>query len=149
MTPAAHRAYAAVLGLLLAAFLFRVGAQFVQWLRPTPLLPPFEAWHSTTLPYGALLALQAATALVMATIVARVATCVVRSNARWGKGLLAFGLLYFVFKLFRLVAGLTFWSDHPWWGAVLASVFHLVLAAFVLVLALYHLRGSRRRPSEG
>ena len=42
----------------MAAFLFRVAAQAIQAWRPVAWLPPFEDWHSATLPYSLLLASQ-------------------------------------------------------------------------------------------
>ena len=46
--------------------------------------------------------------------------------------------------LFRLIGGLTFLRDVPWFQAILPTIFHLVLAGFLLVLADFHLRFARR-----
>ena len=134
--------YAAALGLLLAAFLFRVGAQLLQLYRPTDGLPPFAAWHSGALPYPWLVALQLLTAATMLAATLGVATRRIRPRPTWGRRLRALGLIYFGFMLFRLVSGLTFLSDRDWFAAPLPSAFHLVLAAFILVLGRYHSKAS-------
>jgi hypothetical protein len=57
-----------------------------------------------------------------------------------GIALLVAGAAYFAFMLFRLVGGLTFLQHLAWFQAMLPTLFHLVLAAFLLVLADFHLR---------
>src|SRR3712207_3552872 len=90
----ARRVHGAVLLLLLAAFLGRVLAQLIQAVRPVGWLPPFEAWHSATIPYGALLALQGATALLCLWPILGLVRGSTIPNRRLGRGLLATGLLY-------------------------------------------------------
>ena len=146
----ARRAYAAVLLLLLAAFLCRVLAQLIQAVRPVGWLPPFEAWHSATLPYGALVLSQVVIAAVCFWTIVGVLTG--RTVARRGLGgvLLALGLLYAGVMAFRLIAGWTILREASWFQQPLATTFHLVLAAFVLTLARFHLRhGQGGSPSRG
>jgi hypothetical protein len=59
---------------------------------------------------------------------------------RVGQWLLALRALYLGATAYRLVAGLTFLQHLAWFQAVLPTVFHMVLASFLLVLADYHLR---------
>jgi len=40
--------------------------------------------------------------------------------------------------LFRLVAGLTFVTNHSWFSARIPTFFHLVLASFLLLLGSFH-----------
>lgn len=128
----------------MAAFLFRVGAQAVQAWRPVAWLPPFEAWHSATLPYSLLLASQ----LVIFAAQLWMLVAMLRGRhrpRRWfGVALLVLGGAYFAFMLFRLVGGLTFLRDVPWFRVILPTIFHLVLAALLLVLADFHLRVQGR-----
>lgn len=137
---AAPRVHCVLLALLIAAFLFRVGAQALQAWAPRPWLPPFESWHSATVPYSLLLASQ----LVILAIQFWVLAALLRGRERprrWlGVTLLVLGAAYFAFMLFRLVAGQTLLGHVAWFEAVVPTLFHLVLAAFLLVLADFHLR---------
>jgi hypothetical protein len=147
----ARRVHAAVLLVLLAAFLGRVAAQLIQAVRPVDWLPPFDAWHSATLPYGGLLLLQAAT--VVLCLWAITGLLGGRTNPRRGLGrvLLGIGALYALLMGFRLLAGWSFLAEAAWFRQPLATMFHLVLAAFVLTLARFHLRapgGSTPRRSR-
>lgn len=137
-----------LLAFLIAAFLFRVIAQALQAWAPLPWLPPFEIWHSATLPYSLLLASQ----LVILAIQFWVLAALLRGRQRprrWlGVTLLVLGSAYFAFMLVRLVAGQTLLGRVAWFQAVVPTVFHLVLAAFLLVLADFHLRFQAGAPRE-
>ena len=128
----------------MAAFLFRVAAQAIQARHPVAWLPPFGAWHSATLPYWQLLLSQ----FVILAAQLWVLVAMLRGRhrpRRWlGLTLLVLGAAYFAFMLFRLIGGLTFLSHVPWFQVILPTVFHLVLASFLLVLADFHLRFARR-----
>lgn len=133
-----------VLTILMVAFLARVLAQLVQWLAPTPLLPPFEAWHSATVPYLGLLGSQVLILAAQIWLLRGVVTGAHAPRRPLGLCLLALGALYFGFMLFRLIGGLTFLAHAAWFQARIPTLFHLVLASFLLVLAHYHLSGSRK-----
>ena len=130
----------------MAAFLFRVAVQAIQAWRPVAWLPPFEEWHSDTVPYSLLLASQLV--ILAAQLWVLVVMLRGRYRARWwvGIALLILGGAYFAFMLFRLAGGLTFLQDVPWFDVVLPTIFHLVLAGFLLVLADFHLRFSQGAP---
>ena len=53
-----NRKFGFVLGAILLVFTFRVGGQFVQWIRPVSFLPNFSEWQSGVIPYGVLLSFQ-------------------------------------------------------------------------------------------
>lgn len=131
------------LTILTLVFLVRVLAQLVQWLAPTRLLPPFEAWHSATVPYLGLLASQVLILGAQIWLLRGVVTGTHAPRRRLGLGLLTFGVMYFGFMLFRLIGGLTFLAHAAWFQARIPTLFHLALATYLLVLAHYHLRGSR------
>jgi hypothetical protein len=138
------RRYALGLWLLLGAFAFRVAAQPVQLWRTVPWLPPFEAWHSGALPYAVLVTLQA---LILAAQ-ARLALAfwrgrVVASHAT-GRRWLGLGAIYFGLMLTRLALGASLLATQRWFSAWLPTVFHLVLASFVLVVGAYHWRHAPR-----
>lgn len=132
------------LWVLLGLFGIRVMAQWLQSRFSFAFLPAFDDWHSGALPYPTLLSLQALIAAVMAY------TCWVFTRAspvpRRGAGvaLLVFGGVYLVTMLGRLVIGLFFMPDHYWFGQHLPSLFHLVLASFVLLVGGYHFSCSDR-----
>lgn len=126
-------------------FIFRVAAQLLQYLHPVAWLPPFDSWHSATLPYPLLLAIQAVIIVLLARIARRVQRGAVRPRPRLGNGLRLLGGLYFAAMLARLALGCTVLSGHPWFDKPVPSLFHLVLAGFLLALAAYH-RDSEVRP---
>ena len=126
--------------LFLSLFCFRVGAQLLQRFYPVPFLPAFEDWHSGALPYWALVIFQIIIIAICFRITCQITTGTVEPNYRIGKLSLLFGIIYFSIMLFRLVAGLTFAPDHAWLGAKLPTLFHLVLASFLLVLGHFHFK---------
>lgn len=141
ITSRPHRALAAGLYVLSGLFLFRVMAQLAQSWTELHFLPPFDAWHSGTLSYRTLFSVQIL--IVVAMIAGQVKRRALKKNVWLGKFLARLGVLYFATMLARLMVGLTIVRDHPWFGAVLPAVFHLVLASYVLLLAVYH------RPPRG
>jgi hypothetical protein len=140
VSPALRRRYAAVLGLLLLAFLFRVTAQLVQAFSPVAWLPPFDAWHSATLPYPALVAAQVAIVALALWCIAGLLNGGLKPDPRIGGVLRVLGWIYFAVMALRLVLGLTVLHRLRWFDAPLPSLFHLVLASMVLTLASFHRR---------
>ena len=138
----ANPAHATLLWLLLGFFCFRVVAQLAAAVTPLPFLPPFEAWHSGALPYPALVVAQVAIVAVYAWMARGIAVGRTRPRPRLGRFLLVFGGVYFAFMLARLVLGVTFLSELSWWRALIPSIFHLVLAGFLIVAGHFH--ASRR-----
>jgi hypothetical protein len=139
--PAAGR-HAALLALLLALFVFRVLAQLTQWLSPTSLLPPFDAWQSGTVPYAALVVAQLLIIAAILAVIFRMRRGKLRPRRELGAALLALGAIYMAGAAFRLVAGLTFLSHLSFFRATIPSLFHVVLAGIVLTLGHYHFRGG-------
>ena len=132
------RRYAAGLWLLLALFAVRVVAQPLSLVVHSAVLPPFESWHSGALPYGLLVASQVAILAVLGWTAWRFTTDAVTPRHSIGVVALAFGSLYFLAMVARLVLGLTVLSQQRWFASPLPTVFHLVLAAYVLVYARFH-----------
>lgn len=124
-----------VLVFFAAVFAGRVLAQLIQRVATVSFLPEFDSWQSGAVSYRSLLSSQVLILMAMAFLIARV------RHGRFGLGPSAatlvsgFGIVYFAFMIGRLVAGQTFASGHSWWNALLPSIFHLVLAGFVLTLA--------------
>jgi hypothetical protein len=137
---------AIALACLLVLFIGRVAVQLWQYFWPTDALPPFSAWQSGALPYPALVASQIAIIAVSLWTIARIADRKLGRRRRIGLALLALGILYFGFMAFRLVAGLTFLQDSPFFGVILPAIFHLVLASMLIIVGL-HLRRSVAQPA--
>jgi hypothetical protein len=55
-----------------------------------------------------------------------------------GRVIIALGLLYFGIMLLRLVLGFTIAQDHSWFSAKLPTMFHLVLATFLILYGHFH-----------
>ena len=132
--------HAAVLGVLLGLFCFRVFAQLLQAFYPVLLLPPFDAWQSGALRYGNLVATQFAIIFVYGAVTWQVASGRARSSPRFGKALLGLGTIYFGFMVGRLLLGLTAFDGHSWWDQSIPSLFHLVLASFLLTAGHFYVR---------
>jgi uncharacterized protein len=145
------RDYAPWLWLLLALFIVRVIAQPMALLTSAPFLPPFESWHSGVLPYPALVGAQLLIIAWLARTAWRFSRGEVIPRYRLGVWMLTFGAIYFATMLVRLVLGLTVLSANRWFSSVLPTMFHLVLASYLLVYGHFHfLHGAiaRRSPSS-
>lgn len=136
------RHYAPWLWLLLALFCFRVAAQPLALAGSASFLPSFDAWHSALLPYPWLLAAQILIIVVFAWTAWRFTRGDVAPRPGFGRFLVGLGSLYFGVMLLRLALGLTVLSSHPWFGKILPALFHLVLASFLLVVGVFHVRSS-------
>ena len=141
-----HRTYVGLLAVLLVVFLFRVTAQFVQWVHPVRFLPPFDDWQSGVLPYPVLLLAQIAILAVLFVIIFSHTNGRHVSSRRRGIAWMAGGGVYFGVMALRLLASVTFALPDSWLGATIPSVFHLVLACFLLLHGYGHLRCPR--PSD-
>jgi len=140
------RRYALVLWILTVLFCFRVFAQLVQVWYPGEFLPAFDRWHSETLPYGLLVGVQGVILAACLRIVWGVFTGTIAPSSQKGKILFALGAIYLLGMCTRLFIGLTIAPDHYWFGATLPTVFHLVLASFIMVYGRFHCLASQVEP---
>lgn len=124
-----HATIAAVLGV---AFFGRVLVQLVQRFGEVSWLPAFERWQSGAMPYWGLLISQIVILAILVTVTLGMTRGRSRLRMPWLAIVAAFGALYFGFMAFRLVAGFTFADGDGWLDNPLPSIFHLVLASFVL-----------------
>ena len=136
------------LALLFSLFCFRVGAQLLQNYFPVSFLPAFGEWQSGTLPYWTLLIFQILIILFCFRVTYRFVTGIAQPNPKAGKLYLLFGFVYFSIMLFRMIAGFTFAPDHPWLGARIPTLFHLVLASFLLIAGHYHFKFGKMSQSH-
>jgi len=137
------RRYSLALLLLMALFAFRVIAQLVQLWYPVELIPAFGLWHGGTIPYGWLLGIQVLILTMCLRIIGQLFTRRVIPSSRKGQLLLVLGCVYFGGMCVRLMVGLTIAPNHDWFGATLPTVFHLVLAAFVVLYGRFHSLASQ------
>ena len=144
MSPADARARRAApwLWVLMSLFAFRVAAQLLQSRAALPVLPPFEDWHSSVVPYGWLLLAQVLILATLAKIALDFSTGRVRPSRLRGWIWLGAGAVYFSIMVLRLALGATLPDADPWFGRTLPALFHLVLAGFVLVVGSFHLRAQ-------
>lgn len=131
--------------LLGLAFWGRVAAQLVQYRYDVTWLPAFDSWQSGALPYGVLVAAQLTIIAVQVGVIVAVYRRVPLLTRRRILVVATLAAVYAAGMTFRLVAGLTFWADNSWFEAWLPTVFHLVLAAFLFVVAHHYLIADRRR----
>jgi hypothetical protein len=132
------RRYAIGLWVLLLLFAFRVVAQPLALVVDSPLLPPFESWHSEALPYSVLLASQVAILVALGWTTWRFHVGEVSARRPAGRVALMLGGVYFGAMVLRLALGLTAFSEWRWFASPLPTAFHLVLAAWVLLYGRFH-----------
>ena len=140
--------YARMLFFLTGAFVFRVLAQLIQAISPIEILPAFDQWQSGALPYEVLLVSQVFILGLLSLQIKNLYAGIVKPIRRRGFIYLIIGAAYFGLMLFRLVAGCTFAVDHPWLGVKLPTVFHLVLASTLLLMAKFHYTVARARGAD-
>jgi hypothetical protein len=143
------RRYAVALWLLLLVFAVRVVAQPLALVVRSPVLPPFESWHSDALPYGMLLSSQVVILLVLGWTAWRFTVGDVDARRDVGILALALGGIYFGAMLARLILGVTALSDVRWFASPIPTVFHLVLATSLLMYGHFHyVHGARTSPDR-
>ncbi len=135
--------YVLVLSILTSLFAFRVFAQLIQFVYPVSFLPPYAVWHSGTLSYEWLVAVQGLILMLCLRIVWRVKKGMLIPSRRKGMILFNLGMIYLLSMGIRLIVGLTIATDHYWFGATIPAVFHVVLASFVICYGQFHLRTSQ------
>ena len=143
MTSPAPRAsipHARWLRVLLVIFIIRVVAQPLALVLPAGVVPTFESWHSGAVPYPLLVAAQVLIIWWLARTAAQLSSGKQIAYRRRGVVMLTLGGLYFVTMVARLVLGATWLRDQHWFASPIPTVFHLVLAAAVLVYGHFHYR---------
>jgi len=135
--------YSPILWALCLLFSLRVIGQALQLWLPQSFLPPFSAFQGSNLPYWSLLLSQLVILAVMGRVSWRVTKGLLVPRRRLGNILGWLGGVYMVTMLARLVIGLALPAAAPWFKAWIPSVFHVVLAAFLLTVSVYHRRESQ------
>ena len=118
---------------LTALFVLRIAAQPLALILPG--LPDFDAWHGGTMPYPVLLPFQLAIPSIMLATNLACTPGRLMPRPRLARSLTVFGTLYFVAMLARLALGQSLDPVPAWFNRPLPTLFHLVLAAWLLILA--------------
>jgi hypothetical protein len=128
------------MAVLTALFALRVVGQAIQRWTPQPWLPPADAFQGSGLPYWSLLCAQLAILAIMVRICWRSFMGSLGVFAATGRALRILGRIYMAGALLRIAIGLALPSAPAWFSTWIPAAFHVVLAAFVLTTANYHLR---------
>jgi len=146
-TTQAARPYGTAGWLLFALFAFRVVAQPLSLVVDIGL-PAFESWHSATLPYGVLLASQLLILAALGWTNYRFSIGAVEPRRSIGLVASTLGGIYFAAMAARLVLGLTVFSHSRWFASPIPTVFHLVLATWLLGYGRFHRTFTADRSSD-
>lgn len=137
--------YVSVLTVLTLLFALRVAGQFIQYLAPIDLLPPFHAWQGSHLPYTVLLSFQLLILAACGVMIGGIGRHHIVPNSTLAKWLYLFGGFYFSIMLLRLLLGIGPLHEIVWFSASISAFFHMVLAAIVLTIAHYHSNSSQQK----
>ena len=132
---------------LSALFVGRVVVQLVQGVHEFNWLPPFAAWQSGALPYPVLIVFQVVIVVTQIGIIRSVMAGRRLLPPNRVRVLACCGFAYLGVMVVRLFAGLTFADGNAWLDARLPTLFHLVLACFVLIWVRYESTGTALRPA--
>lgn len=145
MTPRRRRT-GVVLSVLAGLFLLRVAGQALVAVADVSFLPPMSEWYSGLLAYPVLLPVQLVILGVQAWIsvdFARGRGRFVVPHPRMGRALVVLGCVYAAAMIARYVLTMTWYPERRWLGTgTIPIVFHWVLAAYLIVLGRYHVRGA-------
>lgn len=131
--------YAFWLWILLGLFCFRVISQLIQSKYNLPYLPTFDSWHSGAFPYHYLVISQISIILFYGYICVQFSLERIAPKRKVGLIFLSLGIIYAGIMIIRLFVGL-FVSSSAWFQAYLPIFFHFILALFLLVVGLFHLK---------
>jgi len=139
---------AALLWALSFLFALRVLGQALQRWAPQSFLPSFGEFQGSALPYWFLLSAQILILAAMTLISWRVQAGTLAPSPRAASALAWAGGIYMAASLARLAVGLAVPAAPDWFRTWIPAVYHVVLAGFVLTLAVYHRRGLRLMRGE-
>ncbi|HEY9713787.1 MAG TPA: hypothetical protein V6C72_09970 [Chroococcales cyanobacterium] len=146
-----RRAYFLLLSFLLALFCCRVVGQLLVAFWGVPWLPPMEEWFSGVIPYPILLACQ----VVIIALYGKVCMDLARGSGFFaeprrvfGKYLTQFGCIYLAVMMARYAIRMSLYPAERWVGGCIPIFFHWILAAFLIILGLFHLASGEKRTRD-
>lgn len=131
-----NRLFSRILFVLCVLFVSRVAGQLFVYLGLAPQLPPMSEWQSGLLPYPLLLFSQVAIIalqLRLCLMTLRGETFALLRTQRAAALLMRVGTLYFLSMPVRYIIYMYISPESRWFGGTIPIVFHMVLAAFLLV----------------
>ena len=131
--------YALWLWILFTLFCVRVASQLLQAKFSITFLPAFDAWHSGALPYTYLVIFQLIIIFIYGFICIQFSSGKVNPSKTTGIMFLSIGSVYLCAMIVRLLIGL-FFSSSTWFHAYLSIVFHYILALFLILVGVFHLK---------
>ncbi len=143
LMPDEPRRLAPVLWALLALFAARVVGQVLVAFFHVGFLPPMQQWYSGLLPYHYLLPAQIIIIALMVKICldfTRGAGLFVVPRHFFAVYWLRFGYVYLAVMVARYTVHMILHPELRWFGGTIPIFFHWVLAAFVILVGLYHRR---------
>jgi hypothetical protein len=141
------RHLAPLLWALLALFILRVTGQFLVAFFHVGFLPPMEEWYSGLMEYEYLLPSQIGIIALMTKICldfTREAGFFVEPRRFLARYWLFFGWLYLAVMIARYPVQMYLHPEARWLGGTIPIFFHWVLAAFVILVGLWHRRRLAR-----
>tara|TARA_Y100000588_G_scaffold395310_1_gene522941 strand:+ start:8603 stop:10885 length:2283 start_codon:yes stop_codon:yes gene_type:complete len=145
--------FAPFLWILLGLFLFRVTAHFlVIYANGVSWLPPQQEWLSGAVRYEYLLIVQIAISTLFLKICVdftRARGISIKPNQILASWLPILGLTYLGIMLIRYAMRMALYPPERWTGGAIPIFFHCVLATFILIIALYHVRYFKRSLNIG
>jgi hypothetical protein len=129
--------HAALLWTLTLLFASRVLGQAIQRWWPQSFLPPFGTFQGSELEYPVLLSAQVVILALMVWATRRIGAGTLSASHAQLRFLTRFGGLYMAGSVLRIVIGLAVPVAPHWFRAWIPAFFHLVLAGFVITVALY------------
>lgn len=100
-----------------------------------PQLPSFDSWHGKVMPYPVLLSFQIFILAAMATANHACMRGRLTARPQLARTLTVLGMVYFTVMLARLALGQSQSFASTWFDRPLPTLFHLGLAAWLLLLA--------------
>ena len=131
---------AALLTALEVLFLLRVAGQLLVVTRRPTWLPAMPEWQSGLLPYPVLLVSQVVILGLMTATAALLwsgSTLIPPLRQEYGVPVIAFALVYAGAMAVRYAIRMARRPTERWFGGTIPIAFHLVLAAWLLVLGVY------------
>ena len=140
MLPLTATSAAFLLWLLLGAFALRVVGQLIVVIARPSWLPPMEQWYSGIIAYPILLVIQVVLLAGMALVSLGVSAGwppLAEPRPELGAVLVIASYVYGAAMVGRYVVRMVRRPDQRWFGGTIPIVFHIVLAAWLLVLGSY------------
>jgi len=140
-----NKSYLISLCILLLLFSFRVTAQLTQYFFQVSWLPDFDKWHSGTLPYPLLVIAQCIILFLYGQTIYRIAKGTIILDFVRGKRFVFLGSVYASIMIIRYSLKMWIFPSERWFGGCIPIFFHIVLASFIIITGIYHLKNASEK----